>query len=217
MGTHMEIRNKIYSGGIYLIDQSGNVNPEFGLNHYAILMKTNKADLYLAFPLTTSEKRKVEKYTIPRPDGVDNEYILLYQAKPISKNRVIGKKTKGGEHVIVSEDNCKYIFDEYLKYINDIKMNNIISIKAIYENKDASKKSLILECQSKISVFQYDLIDYDSLVISFKGGKLTHTEISTRNTGHKTIKFKVADKYGQSIIKTVDVEIIEKDKELASK
>lgn len=212
----MGIINKIHTGGIYLINQSGNVNPEFGFDHYAILMKTSKDDLYLAFPLTTSKKRSIERYTIPRPDGVDNEYILLYQVKPISKNRELGKKTENEEHVIISEDNCKYIFDEYLKYINDIKMNNIISIKSTHENKKTSKEALVLECQSKISVFQYDSINYDSLVINLSGGKLTHTKISTRNIGHKTIEFRVTDKYGQKIIKTVDVEIIQNEKELIS-
>lgn len=126
------------------------------------------------------------------------------------------KKTEKEEHVIISEENCEYIFDEYLKYINDMKMNNIISIKATYENKKYSKKSLTLECKSKISVFQYGSIDYDSLIISSNGGVLTHTLISTKNIGHKTIEFRVKDKYGQKIIKTVDVEIIENKKELVS-
>ena len=54
------------------------------------------------------------------------------------------------------------------------------------------------------------------MVINLSGGKLTHTKISTRNIGHKTIEFRVTDKYGQKIIKTVDVEIIQNEKELIS-
>lgn len=199
---------KIYSGGIYLIDLVGNVNPEFGLNHYAILMKTSKKDLYLAFPLTTSDKRSKEKYTIPMPNSTDNEYILLYQVKPISKNRVKGKKEKAGKHIIISEEDCKKIFDEYVKYINDLKTNNSISIIETHKNIEKSKTNLSLNCEKQITILQNTTIDYDSLIIEYNGGKLTYSLISTKKIGKQVIRYRVTDEYGQYIEKNVNVDIL---------
>lgn len=208
----MKKKDNIITGGIYLIDQSGNVNPEFGMNHYSILLKTNKKDLYMAFPLTTSKKRITEKYTIPRPGSLDDEYILLYQVKPISKNRVTGKKTIDGEHVIISEDECDIIFNKYIDYLNDMKENTIISIKDTYKNKSVSKEALTLECLPEIIINKNDDINYQSLIIESSGGNVTNTQISTKEVGHKNIEYRITDKYGQKLIKIVNVEIVEKQK-----
>lgn len=199
---------KIYPGGVYLIDLKGNVDPEFGLNHYAILMKTNKKDLYLAFPLTTSSNRSKEKYTFQMPNSIDNEYILLYQVKPVSKNRVIGKKQKDGKHIIISEEDCKTILKQYIEYINDLTENNIFSIKETYKNIENSKNRLALDCNTKISVLQNEKIDYNSPVINYEGGMLTYNLISTKKIGIKIIKYRVIDKYGQYIERDVNVEIL---------
>lgn len=199
--------NKIVPGGIYLINQNGNVDPEFGLNHYAVLLKTNKKELYLAFPLTTSKRRSDEKYTILRPETTDEEYILLYQTKPVSKNRVIGKKTKNGEQVIISEESCKYILNEYINYIKDLELNNIFSITNTIKNKKESKEKLKLECIQEVSFKQNYQINYEALVINYSGGKLSYTIISTKNIGNYVIEFRVVDKYGQKLIKKVNVNI----------
>ena len=50
------IVNKIRNGGIYLIDLKGNVNPEFGMKYYCVLVNTIDKDLFLAFPTTISIK-----------------------------------------------------------------------------------------------------------------------------------------------------------------
>ena len=57
-------RNKIRNGGLYLIDLKGNINPEFGLKHYCVLISTEDRDLFLAFPTTTSKKEQQRNITI---------------------------------------------------------------------------------------------------------------------------------------------------------
>ncbi len=44
-------KDKLKYGGIYLVNLKGYVSPEFGFNHYCILLKTDIKDLYLVFLL----------------------------------------------------------------------------------------------------------------------------------------------------------------------
>lgn len=201
----MSVKN-IINGGIYLVDLTGYVSPEFGFNHYCILLKTSKKDLYLAFPITTSEKRKNDKYTIP--NFVDGEgYILLHQVKPISKTRIISAKKKNGMMVCISEEQSNRLFDEYIQYITDLKQNNSLSIKKIMENREDSKQNMILNCLEDYHVVQGDILDYNSLIIEATGGKLTHTDISTKKVGEYVVQFYLTDIYGFKIKKETKIYI----------
>ena len=199
--------DKVSNGGIYLIDLKGFVSPEFGYNHYCILLKTSLTDLYFAFPITTSENRKNEKYTIQ--NFIDGEgYILLYQAKPISKNRIISEKKRDGLLVLADETQSDKLFDEYLKYINDIKQNNNLSIKQIHKNIQKSKTEMVLNCVTSYTLFVNDKLDYNSLIIEAKGGTITHSEISTKRIGTYTVSFFLRDKYGNKLTQNVQVNVI---------
>lgn len=39
-------REKLKNGGMYLVDLTGNINPEFGLKHYCVLIKTEDKELF---------------------------------------------------------------------------------------------------------------------------------------------------------------------------
>lgn len=207
-------RNKIRNGGLYLIDLKGNVNPEFGLTHYCVLVGTDDRDLFLAFPTTTSSKRVSEKYH--QVLEIDGSIVLFKHTRIISRKRIIGEQTRDGVLSVLSENELKKLLTEYHNYTKKISEEAIKSVHNFHESRNRSKENLNLECVDSFELKVGEKLDYNNLVKSFAGGKLTHTEISTKTTGVKSVNMIVKDKYGQKIIKTVDVEIIENKKELVS-
>lgn len=196
--------NKIINGGIYLVDLSGYISPEFGFDHYCILFRTNRTELYLAFPITTSEKRAREKYTILNP--IDQEgYILLNQVRPISKNRIKAAKIRNGMVVFSTGEQSNLLFDAYLEYLSDLKTTTNISINQITRNKEEAKSKMVLECVKEIEIQQNDKINYGKLVLKAKGGKMTHTIISTKSPGVKFIDFFLTNSFGHKINQKVKV------------
>lgn len=202
-------RDKIQSGGIYLIDQRGYVSPEFGFDHYCILIRTNYNDLYLSFPLTTSKKRLEDSHTMRRP-AAEEEIILFNQSKPISKDRVKGQKLVNGELDVITIDELEIIMNAYHDYLNSIQLSTKMSINQYNKNKKDSFANMSLQCKESYKAIVNQELDYDDLVISYTGGKLTHNLISVKNEGEYVVEFLLKDKYSQKIKKRVLV-VMEKD------
>ena len=204
--------NRIRNGGIYLVQLDGHVSPEFKYKHFCILFKTQIKNLYLSFPLTTSSKRKQEKYTIPCPNNT-NASILLQQVCVLSEDRILDDKTdENGELVALSADQCAMVFNEYIKYLNDILENTSKSIAQYIENKNNSLGSLTFECPKKITIFQGEKIDYRSIPTKMNGGKIKiKNEISTQSLGDKEVEMIYEDKYYNSIKCTVLVHVVKRE------
>ncbi|RHB95317.1 hypothetical protein [Thomasclavelia ramosa] len=205
-------RNKLKPGGIYLIDQRGYISPEFGFNHYCILLKTNNKNMFLAFPLTTSDNRRNDAYTIPRP-GDDKELILLNQVKPISKNRVIGMKTENGQLVVIKSKDIEYIFGEYMIYLKNMELSSKMSVEQYLKNKEASRKAMRLQCVEKKMIKVNDKVLLEDLVIEKEGGDLKVVPISTKKAGIQTLEIVLVDNYNQKLKQKVML-VIEEVKEL---
>lgn len=201
-------RDKLKSGGIYLIDQKGFISPEYGYDHYCILMKTNNRDMFLAFPLTTLPKRRGEPYTLARPND-EKEIILLNQVKPISKHRVIGKKTQNGQLVVVSDNDIELIFSKYREYLEEMELSTKMSVRQYNENKKESREKMKLKCVDKITVERNSQINIESLIIEKIGGEIRTPKISTKKIGLNEIDISLVDRFNQRITKKVIVEFIE--------
>lgn len=199
--------NKIRNSGIYLIDLKGNVNPEFGMKHYCVLVNTIDRDLFLAFPTTTSIKRRKEAGTYILK--IDNSVVLFKHTRIISRNRIIGESVKNGILNVWDEFELDSLMKEYEDFILDMHRHAMKSVKQYHNAKEASFNSLKLECKERIELSVGESIRYDEMVIYYQGGKVVHNEISTKESGVKQITFSVKDKYNQKITKIVEVVINE--------
>ena len=202
-------RSKIRNGGLYLIDFKGNVNPEFGLTHYCVLVATEDRDIFLSFPTTTSKKIKTEKYH--HILNIDGSIVLFKHTRFISRQRIIGERTRDGVLSVLSEDELKELLNDYKMYTDRISEEAIKSSHNYHDARNKSKNKLKLKCVESCEVFVNEKIDFDSLVIEIDGGKLSHTEISTKTPCIKTVNLSVKDEYGQKITKTVKINILEKE------
>lgn len=199
----MSISKKIRNGGIYLVDLSGNVNPEFGLNHYCVLVNTIDRDLFLAFPTTTSNKRKKEDGTYNLK--IDNSIVLFKHTRVISRKRIIGEQTQNGILSVLNEIELDSLLNAYETFIGDMHKNAIKSVKQYHKSKDDSLTKLKLDCEQSIEVLVGETIDYNKLVLSYTGDLVFNNTVSTKTSGLKKVNISVKDKYNQKITKTVDV------------
>ncbi|WP_337553696.1 hypothetical protein [Massilicoli timonensis] len=202
-------RNKIRNGGLYLIDLKGNVDPEFGLKHYCVLVGTEDRDLYLAFPTTTSNKRMGEKYH--HVLDIDSSIVLFKHTRMISKRRIIGEQTRNGVLSVLSEEELNELLLAYREYTEKLCNEAIKSAKQFHEARNKSKDNLKLECIDSFEINVGETLNYDDLVKVFDGGKLTHTEVSTKSAGEKSVDMIVKDKYGQKITRTIRIWVTEKE------
>lgn len=119
---------KIISGGLYLVDLSGYVSPEFGLLHYCVILKTHDKDILFALP--TTSKLKNEKFISKILE--DGSHCLLKHARPISIKRVVELLLdNNGNQIIISNEHLKSLINDYQNYMH------IIYNKAIWSNKDS--------------------------------------------------------------------------------
>ena len=129
----------------------------------------------------------------------------------ISRQRIIGERTRDGVLSVLSEDELKELLNDYKMYTDRISEEAIKSSHNYHDARNKSKNKLKLKCVESCEVFVNEKIDFDSLVIEIDGGKLSHTEISTKTPCIKTVNLSVKDEYGQKITKTVKINILEKE------
>lgn len=204
-------KDKIRNGGMYLVNLSGSVNPEFGLKHYCVLVNTHDKDLFLAFPTTTSEKRNNERWT--KVLTIDNSIVLLKHVRIISKRRIICEATTNGVLNVLNEDELDSLLSEYEEFIHYAHQKANLSVKQYHDHRQKSFDNLSLECVSSVEIKVGELIDYNSLVTKASGGNVVHNNISTKTTGEKIITYILKDKYNQKIEKDVKVIINEEIQE----
>ncbi len=136
--------------------------------------------------------------------------MLFKHTRIISRYRIIGEQTREGILSVLSEEELNGLLTEYREYIQETCKRAIASVHSFHESKKKSKEGLQLECLDHVEVMVGDELDYLKLVKSYSGNKLTHTEISTKTTGTKSVNVIVKDKYGQRITKTVIVNVKER-------
>ncbi len=132
----------------------------------------------------------------------------MNQVKPISKNRIIGAKTEQGKLVLISHEDSDFIFNEFIKYLNEMKIRSKTAVQQANLNKTNSGTDLMLECVEEVTVNRNDNIDYQSLIISKSKGNVTRSHISTKKAKEDFIEFYLEDDFGNKIKRTVKVIIV---------
>lgn len=198
-------REKLKNGGMYLVDLTGNVNPEFGMKHYCVLIKTDDSELFLAIPTTTSYGRVTEKHYILECD----KSIALYKhTRIISNKRVIGEKKIHGELCVLEKEDLDELLNGYELYIQGLHKKALNSVQQYHKAKEISKSKMKLECLNEATVYKDEDIDVRMLVPLYDGGKLLHDPISTKKIGTFEFDVWVKDNYSQKLKDKITLHVI---------
>ncbi len=128
----MEKIKNVTTGGLYWIDFKEFRLPEWGnapngKPHLAVLYKVNhfnRQEMFLALPITSNDAyhRNYGKHVIHRLYGINHEekrhYVLLNQARVISKGRILKQFTIDEEKVVLSYKSLKNLKKAYLSYLD---------------------------------------------------------------------------------------------------
>jgi hypothetical protein len=129
---------RIISGGLYLVNLSGYVSPEFGLLHYCVIFKTYDREIFLALP--TTSKTKNDRFIPKIPE--DGSFYLLKHARPISIRRVVGPLLdKNNNHIIMSNEHLEMLINNYIYFIRQICISSLKSNRMILKNIKELQKS----------------------------------------------------------------------------
>lgn len=197
-------REKLKNGGMYLVNLTGNINPEFGLKHYCILIKTDDRELFLAIPTTTSPNRVSEKHCVLT---CDNSIALYKHTRIISNKRVVGEKKINGELCVLEKEDLDNLINGYETYIHGLHTNAVYSVGQYHKAKSESKNEMELICIEEITVRKDEYVDINTLVQMHKGGKLLHDPIITKQIGSYKLNVWVKDNYSQKLKKQVTIHV----------
>ncbi|MDQ0360133.1 hypothetical protein [Breznakia pachnodae] len=198
-------KKSIKNGGIYLVNYSGNITPEFGMKHFSVLIKTTDSEIFLSFPITSKIERMSDKSAILCPHN--NDYvILLKHVRPVSFKRVIAPQTINGINIILNERQLIELFTGYDTYCLNIKNKSIVSVRNYHNHKHQSKNKMKLICYHSININCGDSLSPIDCVKEYTNGKLSIlNNISTKMSGEYIINVQLKDKYGHKIIRKVNV------------
>lgn len=209
---------KIVNGGIYGVNHNGHKSPEFGNSsgnryHYAILVKSSWSELYLAFPITTSIKRSSDKWTIPNPHASGSGYVLLYQVKPISADRVIMEQVVNGELCVLNSNEIRKLFEKYNQYLLDRSKAAIMSVDDYHRKKANALSSLRLKCHDEIEI-KIDLIDeaIRLIVIDYQTNNDSLPYLNNqlpKRTGTYERKVYIKNSFNQKLFTDITVKVVE--------
>lgn len=198
-------REKLKNGGMYLVNLTGNINPEFGLKHYCVLIKTDDRELFLAFPTTTSSNRNSEKHCVLK---CDNSIALYKHTRIISNKRVVGEKKINGELCVLEKEDLDNLINGYETYIHKLHADAISSVEQYHKAKCESRDKMELICIDEFTVNKDENVDINDLVQTHKGGKLLHDPIVTKQVGSYELNVWVKDNYSQKLRKQVTIHVI---------
>lgn len=198
-------REKLKNGGMYLVNLTGNINPEFGLKHYCVLVRTEDKELFLAIPTTTSANRTSEKHCILK---CDNSIALYKHTRIISNKRVVGEKRINGQLCVLEKDDLDNLLKGYKKYIDNLHKEAVHSVEQYHQVKKKSRDKMELICIEEITVNKDEVVDIENLVQVHKGGKLLSDPIITKQTGTYVLNVWVKDNYSQKLKKQITINVI---------
>lgn len=184
---------------------TGNINPEFGLKHYCVLIKTDDRELFLAIPTTTSPNRNLEKQCVLK---CDNSIALYKHTRIISNKRVVGEKKINGELCVLEKEDLDILINGYEAYIHKLHTDAISSVEQYHRAKSESRDKMELICIDEFTVNKDENVDINALVQIHKGGKILHDPMITKQVGSYELNVWVKDNYSQKLKKQVTIHVI---------